>query len=228
MRTKTVKLSQLSQDEQLLYIRGIDRHFVSQYKQNMQNGAVFPPIVVNRKNLQIVSGNHRYHAMLSVYGLEHKVVVITESFKSRSEILAFFTKENVSHGKFLDGFTKKKLIMAMYKEGISYEDIANHLNVHITKINEYSADVVMVQIGDDVQTLPVKEHIEIEAGRVIYELAYRRHEDHDRGISVVQQCMQLYRWLKEGFISTKKQNNIDALKLLYHELGLWLKRNCVE
>jgi hypothetical protein len=113
MKKMKVKLSELKIDPKLIFIRKLNDHIVRKYKDNYLEGAVFPLIIVEEGTNRIVSGMHRYHAMLMAFGENYEIEVIVRSYKTEKEVLIDFAEENLKHGYPIEGYYKKLLVDAL-------------------------------------------------------------------------------------------------------------------
>jgi hypothetical protein len=213
MKEMKVKLSDLRMDEELLRLRKVGEFTVSVYRQNYRAGAQFPPLLVDTESMTIVSGNHRYSAMLQEYGADYEITVNIKKYGSRLELLKDFTKENVSHGEALTGISKRMISFELVKNGATPEEVASIFNVSVKRIMHWGDEVVMVT-GSKKKSgspRPVKFGLPMEK---VSEEFYEKHMQEDRGISVSTQVKQLIRWIKEGSLSEWDEESINALEEL--------------
>jgi len=222
MKTKAL-LKELKIDEKLTTIRHINPVFVSRYRQAYRNGCNLPPLIVEKDTYRIISGNHRYSALIQEYSENTEISVEPREYKSEGEVLEDFAHENATHGNPLDHYTKRKLIREMLNTGISLEEISKILGVSQYKIEKMGEGVVRVKIGNRTEERPMKTGFE-PAKEPLTEKQWKEHDKKDRGLTVVQQVSQLNRWLKEGHVS-HSEANLRALSNLKAEIDKYLKVN---
>lgn len=216
-----MKLNEINQDPTLLSMRPVNTVFVSRYRQAYRQGADFPPIIIDQKN-RIISGNHRFTALVQEFGDEHGVDVIKKKFKSDKDRLEFFAQENTKHGNALDGISKKRISLALIKEGATQEDVARIFDVSVKRVIHWGDNNVMVEIGKGkTDVRPAKRGLDVK--KPITEKQYKEHIAADRGVPISSLTGQLTRWIRNGFVS-KSEVNIDLLAELRDEIDVWLGR----
>lgn len=227
-KKQEVQLSNLTLDENLLRLRKINAFTVNRYRQNYREGANFPDIIVEAKTMRVISGNHRYKAMVEEYGLDHIVSIRVISFTSEREVLEFFTKENIDHGEPLTGISRRLIALELNRQGATAEDVARLFNVSVKRILDWSGHSVMV-IGERQKSgspkpvdrqMPVKYGLPMEK---VSETFYKSHIKADRGVSVVSQATQLSRWLLNGDVSCFDKESIQAIKQLQKSIDYFIK-----
>jgi len=223
--TMKMKVSEIRLDPDLLAMRPINAIFVSRYRQAYRQGADFPPPFVDQKD-NCVSGAHRVTAMLQEFGEDHEIDVVKKRFKTNKERLEFFAKENTKHGNPLDGFSKKKISLALIKEGATEEDVARIFDVSVKRVIHWGDNNVMVEIGNGkTEARPAKRGLDVK--KPITEKQYQEHIVKDRGVPksapITSLTGQLIRWIKNGFVP-KSEVNIDLLAELRDEIDAWLGR----
>jgi hypothetical protein len=215
-----LKLKQVNQDQNLLSIRPVNTVFVSRYRQAYRQGAGFPPITIDQHKM-IVSGNHRYAALLAEFGEEHEIEVVQKKFKTDRDRLEFFANENTKHGNALDGISKKRISLALIKEGATQEDIARIFDVSVKRVISWGGNSVMVEIGKG-KTEPMPAKRGLEATRPMTKIQYKEHIKADRGVPITSLTGQLMRWLRNGFVADTEVNR-ELLQELGLEIESWLK-----
>jgi hypothetical protein len=222
MKTKTVKAKDLWIDDKLTNLRKIDEFTVSRYRQAYRNGANMPPLIIQAgNNNRVISGNHRLTAILEEYGGEQDVEIIEKSLESEKEVLKLFAQENLTHGKPLEGFARKKIIAEILKENEPASEVAKLFNISVKRIEQLHEEMVEVQIGKNKTELrPSKTGFEPE--KPITKDQYETHEKKDKGISVISLANQLIRWMEGDHIKTDEKN-MDALRNLQKSLNKYMK-----
>lgn len=209
----------LTFDELLTEMRPINEFFVSRYRQAMRTGANFPPPIVEKGTLRIVSGNHRVSAYLEEYGEDHEIEVIERKFKSEAEVLRVFAEENSRHGNPLSGYTQKFIAQRLLSLGDTPEEIAAALNIPVQKVATLGGMNVVVVGSGKRQMKPIKHGLEHKAGATVQAKAYEAHQKQDRGISARSIARQLVRWIDNGWIDMDDASTLDAMEELRQALG---------
>lgn len=217
------KLNELFIDKNLTELRPINAIFVSRYRQAYRSGAEMPLIVIDKKTNKVISGNHRYTALMQEYGPDHKVKVKSLDFKNEKERLEFFVRENATHGNPLDGITKKRLAIALTDAGATPEEIAGLFNVSVRKVEHWGDHGAIVTIGRGKTTkmVPLKRGVEIPPDETITEKQYKEHITSDRGVKPSTMAAQLTRWLNNGWVAASDQNTL-AMDLLREAIDRWM------
>lgn len=224
---KKFKLKDLHMDNNLISIRKVNPVFVSRYRQNYRNGAIFPPLVIDKKTNTIVSGNHRFTAMMQEFGEEYEANCIVKSYPSEREILIDFAKENTKHGNPIDGFTKKLLINELLLKNVTVEDVCRIFDISAKRVEQLGEGMVTVTIGKTnstpkLEVKPAKRGF--EPPRPITQIEYSKHKNVDRGLGVGQLVQQLVRWLV-GDLLKKDEKTINLIKELKDNCEKWLSKN---
>jgi hypothetical protein len=209
-----IKIGQLQFSDRLTELRSIDAFTVSRYRIAMRAGAVFPDPVVNRDTMEIVSGNHTVTAMLAEFGEDHEINVECKRYGSEAEIITDFTRHNIGHGRPLDGWTQRKIALALAEQGQSDADIAALLNVPVAHLQKWGARTVVVIGKDRVRrTEPIKGGVFVPKGTMT-ERQYERHADADIGMTVRELAEQLATRLENGWINADDAKEREALDRL--------------
>lgn len=222
-KRETVRLEDLVIDPELTRMRHIDIVVVSRYRQAYRSGADFPPPIIEAGTRRIVSGNHRVTAMLSEYGPDHEVEVVVREYETELELLTDFARENIEHGKQLDGISRTSISQALLERGATAEEVANLFNVSVRKVEQWGGMSVLV-IGGKSKTgvpMPIKRGPDI-AGEMITREQYDLHMKCDRGVPAYSQADQLARWLRDGWIKPTDLRTVSSLKALRAALDEFL------
>lgn len=210
-----IKLSQLKQSKEILEIRKPDPVTVSRYRQYMRNGAVFPPLIIEKPGNVIISGNHRYEAYTQEYKPDHEIEVIPKKFETNAERIEEAVRENSKHGKPLEGISRKIAISKLLEYERSPEHIAQLLNVSVKRIEEIGG--ISVYIRGETSPKPIKRGPEI-MGKTITKKQYTEHLEKDRAVPAQQNAEQLTRWLRNGWVNLKNENTIKSFQELHEEI----------
>lgn len=222
----TVKLKHLQVCPKLSDLRKVNLVFVSRYRQAYRTGAHMPPLKVQRikNNLyRIVSGNHRYRALVAEFGKDFEIEVLLGEYANERAILEDFVHENANHGNALDGITRRRLTHELLKEDVTAEEIAVLFNIPVQRIERWEGTGIVTVLGPNKQKTDefVKRGYQPQA-TPITRAEYKQHLERDRGLSVVQQATQLTRWIYQNAIE-RSEVNIIALSELHSALGEFFK-----
>lgn len=195
-----MKLAELHTDEGLLELRPLNLFVVNKYQQAYRSGSQFPLIKIDKDTKIIVSGNHRYQAMLNEFGKDHEVEVIQASYSDRKALLMDFARENSDHGMPLTGFSKRKITLELLDEGVKDNEIAQLFGVSVKRIEQWAGQTVVV-VGSHGKSRyePVKRGPELQ-GKTITEEQYAKHRRADLGIKVDKMIDQLNFWFANGWV----------------------------
>ena len=230
MKTKKVKTGELRIDPKLVGLRSINMVFVSRYRQAYRNEAPMPLIIVQQGTNRVVSGNHRLTALRQEYGNDHEIKVIEKHYNTELEFLEDFTQENVTHGNAVDSFTRKKLMVALLEEGATPEKVSSLFNISVQRLTSFGEGMIGVVIKNGkgnkkVVNKPGKHGF--KPTHSITEAQYSEHARKDRGLNIVQQAVQLIRWM-EGDLIDCTENNLGMLKELSLALNKFLNKKVVK
>lgn len=222
MRAK-VRIGELVVDSKLIELRPINPVFVSRYRQSYRMGAAIPPLIVEEGTNRIISGNHRYTAMVQEFGPDYKTEVIYKKFEDELAVLKEFTRDNAAHGYPLDGITRKRLVAAMLDLGATIEEVARLLNVPVRNLESWGRNFVAVIGSDGMQRhVPVKRGFPAVQTTITPQL-YEEHKRADRGLKVEELVGQLLRWLRNGWVEPK-EDIVASLDELQREITRFLKQ----
>jgi len=203
-----VEIRKLKLDKRLLEMRPIDPCVVSRYRQSMRTGDKFPALIVDKKTMRVVSGNHTLTAMKQEFPPSTKVEVELRSFAGKADMLTVFVETNIKHGHEFSGFSRKLIMAEMLRLKMSLADIAKAFHVPVEKVQMIGNQVVMV-LGSAANGIkyypqPVKRGLESMHGQIVTQAQYDDHYEKDVGMSAVQLACQLIRWLNNKWIDTSK------------------------
>jgi DNA-binding transcriptional regulator YiaG len=208
------RIGDLSVSERLTKLRTIDAFTVSRYRIAMRAGAKFPAMIVDRATGDVVSGNHTLTAMLGEFGPDHVAEVDMRTFKSEAEKIRVFTHENVKHGRPMDGFTMRKIAIALTEAGESLDEVAKLLNVPVAHLDKWGGRTVVVVGKDKIRRVePLKAGTFVPTGKMT-EAQYERHATVDMGMSVAELANQLADRLERGLRNVDDESEVAALERL--------------
>lgn len=236
IKTVKMKLSNILLDDELIENRHINQHTVKRYRSAMHFDGVqdFPLIVLNIDTKTIVSGNHRYTAMLQEYGKELEVEVKLNKYKNRREQIEHAVTENMKFGKMLDGFEAKRFRKWLYELNSPVERIAQLFNQTENAIKKELGTLKIVRVGKRRKTKTIleqkngkdvterREPVKRSIPNSVEEMTLTQWEEHkekDIGVTVPLLAKQIIRHIKNDFIDL---SYVSVLEELYDVLGVYL------
>lgn len=149
-----MKVSDLVEDLTIYPRNIIDDVWISSLAHHLRNGAIFPPILVDKKSKRIVDGFHRRRAYIRVHGPECDIPAEVVQFKDDAEIFIEAMRRNGLHGKPLSTVDRIRCVDRGRVLGVAIEIIANTLNVEVRKL-EVNAEIRITH-GPQGETVIVK------------------------------------------------------------------------
>jgi len=212
-----VRVGDLKFNERLLTARPVNAVFVSRYRQAYRSGCNLGEIVVNKKTMEIVSGNHRVTALLQEYGADHEIDVTARVFPDDLSVLKCFAEANAAHGNALSGASRRAVTLMMLEAGATTGEVANLFGVSVHRIEVWGDQTVMVITGKG-KSEPKPSKAGIPLGTTMKKAQYDTHWKADRGIAAYSQAEQLIRWIRNGWIDTECVRTMTSLTELQKEL----------
>jgi len=207
-----VQVGQLVISDKLTALRTVDPFTVSRYRIAMRAGAQFPPVLVNRETMEVVSGNHRVTAYRAEFGDDHQIEVETRKFASEADMIEAFARENIANGRPMDRWTCRKIAIELTAQGRTLESVANLLNVPVAHLQQWGEHTVVV-LGKRKVPQPVKGGITVPSGKMTEE-QYTAHVTRDMGVTVRYLAEQLAWRLENGFRNSADEREVAALDRL--------------
>ena len=229
MKTVKKRVGDLVIDEKLTELRPVNIYFVSRYRQAARNGAVFPPVIVEKGSNRVVSGNHRVTMYLEEFGQDYEIDVIEKTFKDEAAVIRCFAEENSKHGNPLSGWSQKYITQKLLEHGDEPEAVAKALNIPVQKVQNLGGmNFVVVGPNKKKERKPVKHGLEHKAGSTVKAKVYETHKKHDRGVPARSQADQLSRWIENDWIDMEDQGTADSLWNLHVLLGRLFENRATE
>ena len=221
---KKIKLQNLVIDP-TIQVREVCSQTVSKYRQAYRAGAQFPPIVVDKKTLRVVCGNHRYFMLKGLIEPSDLVDCEVIDFKSEQDLLKYAARDNSVHGRPLSTFDKKRIILRLKKLKTTDAELSKILGIPEKRISQLAGMTVCVVGGKGKKKYkreePLKRGLEHLKGREVTEDQYQEHKHKDRGIQASSMAKALTRWIDNGWISGD-EITMAAMTDLYASLGVFL------
>ena len=143
MVSKILKIKDIKFN-QSLYPRGsTDWQVILSYKESMDMGAKFPPIIVGvlNKEYVLIDGKHRIEANKRRKE-EFISAIIDNTIKSEKDIYVKAIKSNISHGHKLGVFDRVNIIIRLKDFGYSIPEISTFLNMPVKTIKSFQARMI--------------------------------------------------------------------------------------
>lgn len=129
-----MKVSELIEDLTIYPRNIVDDVWIGSLAHHLRNGAILPPILVDKKSKRIVDGFHRRRAYIRVFGPDCDIPTEVLSFKNDTEIFLESMRRNGQHGKPLSTVDRIRCVDRGRELGVSVEVIATILNVEVKKL----------------------------------------------------------------------------------------------
>ena len=203
-----------------IQVREVEPYTVGHYAQAMKIGAKFPPLILEKKTNRCVCGNHRYFAYKRAFEPETLVPVTFREFANEAEIIRLAATDNSHHGKPLDTWDMKRVVIRLRDLGDTVEDVAKILSVPVKKIEKWAGlTVVVIGKNKTKYSAPVKHGLEHLAGRTVTVAEYNLHKAHDYGNSVKNMAAIITRHINNGWIDIEDTKTMDNLVVLHDAIS---------
>ncbi len=136
-------------------------------------------------------------------------------FKSPLDALRLALADNAQHGLPLTTWDIKRNIARFSAEGASLEELSGLLSMPIKKLEKLgSMTVAVVGKRGKKELKPLKRGMECMKGKTVTVEAYKAHEKHDRGVSVLALIRELQHRLEAKWLDLERAEIQDGLKEL--------------
>lgn len=200
---------------------------VNSYRQAFRVGAKFPPLIIERGTNRLVCGWHRFEMYRKELEPSSSVDCLYETFASDLELWERAVSDNVNHGRPLDTWDKKRILLKMQELGADKARIALVLGVTPEKLDEWNGMLVVVTSQRNgvayEEEKPVKHGQEHLIGQRIDEGEYERHVRCETGVNARRLAFALKRLVARGWIDKTDERAMGELQLLYDVLGEFLR-----
>ncbi|MFA5634547.1 MAG: helix-turn-helix domain-containing protein [Anaerovoracaceae bacterium] len=221
MKTESMAVKDLVLSDRLLDLRRVDRVTVSRYRQNLREGAVFPPVKWCRKHGIVVGGNHRVTAMREEFGDDHATAVEVLECGDWAAVLEEFARDNSTHGLPLGGYARRRVALELIEAGRSAAEVARLFNVSARAVEQWGGHVVLVfGTGRKKETptaLPVKVGVP-KGAAPIQRAGYEVHRKREYGIPAIGLARQLTAWCRRGWVTFAGEGDREVFCELRDEL----------
>ncbi len=221
-----LKLKQIKIDPELQALRPTNYFFVSRYRQAMRSGCVFPDIVVHsisKTTYAIISGIHRYLAMLQEFGEEYETRMSVAESPTKIERLEMFAKDNADHGNPLDGIQRRSIATALLKAGADEGHVANIFGISVARLEKWGENNVLVYDKSTKETVekPVKDGFE-PPNNTIGLNQWKKHRAMDHAGSLAVKANEIIRWLDAKHVKPNDEN-VEVLNRLMESIGKYME-----
>lgn len=211
MAISKIKLGLINQDGtvQLRKIHGVT---VARYKEAMRQGAIFPPLFVDKKTKILVSGYTRFTAYMGVFDVNYEVPVILKDYKDHKEMLLDAAADNSRNGLPMQSFETKSFILRCQEEKISTADGAKALCVSEDKYLALGLEFVIVEKpGGITEKKPLKGGMKHMKGEKMSESQYEKVEESYSGWTPIFHVNQIMVHIRNDTMDWNNEQNIESL-----------------
>jgi hypothetical protein len=121
---------------------------VDDYAYALDDGATFPPPVIDRATMKIADGFHRTRAYRKRLGNDGMIEVEFEEFADDLAIMDYSARVNRVHGLPLGRHDQRVVHLKMKALGASDEDVAGALGVTVTRLRVIVVPIAKSDAGD--------------------------------------------------------------------------------
>jgi len=139
MSTVTMKASELIEDFAIYPRNCVFNGHVHDLGLALKAGAVFPPIVADKKSKRITDGFHRRRSAVSVSGDDTTVEVQLIDYKSEADMVRDSMVRNAAHGRRLTTADIARCAQLGKKYRIGREELAGILHITRDKLKDITA-----------------------------------------------------------------------------------------
>jgi len=129
-----MKASEMIEDLAIYPRNIVDDVWTGTLAHHLRNGAILPPVLVNKKDKRIVDGFHRRRAYIRVHGTDCEIPAEEMAFKTEAEMFLESMRRNGIHGKPLSTVDRIRCVSLGETLGLTVEVIAAVLHVEPIKL----------------------------------------------------------------------------------------------
>lgn len=195
----------------------LDPFNLSQLRQAMAAGAIFPPPLLQEGTLRVVDGFHRITVWKEARGDDGLIDAETRAYPDEAALFAEALLLNSRHGRNLTTYDRLKSILIARKLGIPDGETAQHLQITTETLD--SLVITRTGTGDDGRIIPLKlTSAPAGAGR---SLTAQQLAANDRagGMPVGYYCGQIVNALAGDLVNWSDGHLTGKLQHLHDLLG---------
>lgn len=134
---KTINLKDIHFDEDLYPRSGFSWQTAYDYSESMKAGSKFPPITLAmlNKKLYLVDGKHRIEACKNIK--KNEIEAYVYKGWSRKKIFKEAVKANISHGRSLSPYEKRKVAVKLMEMNCSQSEVSGLIHVPQEKLQNF-------------------------------------------------------------------------------------------
>ncbi|KKN49331.1 hypothetical protein LCGC14_0644300 [marine sediment metagenome] len=201
-----------------LYPRGsIDQQRVSNYRQAMEAGSEFPPIIVDQNN-RVIDGFHRVTACMRAFGDAASIAAEVHSYPTETDAFEAAMLANSSHGMTLSHLDQVHCLYVAQDLGIDPARAASALHITVEKASNIIKHVGFVSkpltgLGPDGNIIPLKPSARHLQGK---KLSPEQVEAHAKmaGGTQIYLVNQLIGLIETGILDMSQERLIPRLEKL--------------
>jgi hypothetical protein len=220
---REVKLAELVLDMTLYPRTKLDASHIRYMGLALQGGAVFPPVVVDKKSLRVIDGFHRI-SMYRRINPNQSIEVVEKNYKNDAAMFEDAVRMNAHHGRNLSPFDRTHCILRAETFGLSADQIANALSITVEAVGELRADRVgELKVDHKTISIPLKRTIRHMAGQ---KLTQRQNEanSHLGGMNQLFYINQVAELIEAKLIDTENEHVMAGLNRLNELLEEFCKQ----
>jgi len=154
-----VKIVTLTLDYSLYPRHYLDEQTVNDYVHSLQAGAVFPPIIADKKSHRVVDGFTRYTAHLRLYGEGGEIEVDFRTYRNEGELLLDAIRLNTAHGQRISRHDMKRCVILCESLSLAENDMTFALNITADRLGELRAQIHNTRAGDRIAAKQATMHL---------------------------------------------------------------------
>ena len=159
MQTEKVEVSSLVFDHNLYPRFEIDDYCITDYARAMEAGAIFPPIIADRKSRRVVDGWKRGKAALKFSGDGAKIEVEWRDYKDEAAVLLDAISTNTIHGERISRYDLQRCAILGQQFGIREDLLAAAMRVTPDHLEQIRAKLRSTRAGDVIANKQVGAHL---------------------------------------------------------------------
>ena len=154
-----VKIVTLTLDYSLYPRHYLDEQTVNDYIHALKAGAVFPPIIADRKSNRVVDGFKRHKSHSRFYGDDGEIEVVFRTYRNEGELLLDAIRLNTAHGERISHHDLKRCVILCEAFKLSEKDMTTALNITADRLEALRAQIHSTRSGDRIASKQASVHL---------------------------------------------------------------------
>lgn len=143
-----VKAASLIEDFNFYPRHHLDDYCIADYAKAMEAGAIFPPIIADKKSNRIVDGWKRRRAALKFGGDGVDIEVEFRTYRNDGEMLLDAISLNTIHGQRIERYDLQRCAILGDQFGLSADKLAAAMRVTLDHLDQIRAKLRSTRSGD--------------------------------------------------------------------------------